>query len=131
MPLEAWDIQHRADNFVGIDLSGVNRPNLELWLTDLETTDDPQTEGRLTDSNGDCCLGRQCKVSIAAGLPVTVDVRPDGWVKYDDQHDYPPQSVQQWLGITSLRFYERCSDLNDSDELSFKDIAQVLRAVFA
>lgn len=116
----------------------MNKENFELWLRDLETTDEPQIQSTLTrvvtdrnsDKQGDCCLGRMCKVAIANGAEVTVETDAYGYVSYDDDASVPPVAVQEWLGVREQNggdLYALGMSLNDNGGLSFKEIAAKMR----
>ncbi len=110
----------------------MNRENLEKWLVDLETTEEPQTKyvmtlksEWLTQPAGDCCLGRLCKVAIADGVPVTCE-SASPVVYYDNERATPPPAVLAWADVTP-QFAHICSGKNDSAGLTFKEIAAWIR----
>jgi hypothetical protein len=116
----------------------MNREHVELWLHDLETTIDPQIRsGHMTEpANGDCCLGRLCKVAIADGVELDIEVRGAAsvparrWLNYDGAAGTPPIKVRQWLGVSPRYddvFIWRCVNWNDNAELTFKEIAAEIR----
>ncbi len=111
----------------------MNRENLEKWLVDLETTEEPQTRGVLTNRQGDCCLGRLCKVAIADGLNVNRGEDHHGNVHYDYACNTPPESVVNWLLGEHLidgrdaSLTDICTQKNDAAGLSFKEIAAWVR----
>ncbi len=105
--------------------------NLKLWLDDLRTTYEPQTQGHLSTLHGDCCLGRLCKVAIADGLKVRVRLvykRGPGTgtthYSYDGHTSDPPAAVDQWLGHVRYALnYSTLIDLNDDEGCTFAEIA--------
>ncbi len=111
----------------------MNLDKLRLWVDDLRTTKDPQTQGCLTRDDsarkGDCCLGRLCKVAIADGLPVRVRVGRDGRLFYDGANGAPPRSVLEWLGAPELE-YVQLAEMNDNDCLSFAEIGDYLATTY-
>ncbi len=104
----------------------MNRENLEKWLVDLETTEEPQTRGGLTNRQGDCCLGRLCKVAIRDDVPVQTS-SDEGEIFYDGRMGTPPPLVQQWLGNPRPIFFMQCTEWNDEQNLSFREIAAQIR----
>jgi hypothetical protein len=109
----------------------------QMWVDALVSGDYTQTRGTLTDANGDCCLGVACKVAIAAGVPVKVEVvdsRPTSYTKYDGESKYLPASVRSWLGLTSDNGgfedelgADTLADLNDAGN-TLAEIAAIIRA---
>jgi hypothetical protein len=115
----------------------INQDKLDLWLHDLRTTTDPQTRCVLTNMNGDCCLGRLCKVAIADGVPIRVRLhyrrgRSDGdnntHYSYDGAVGAPPLAVENWVGRGGL-LTSACTQMNDIERLSFKEIADRVEAM--
>lgn len=111
----------------------MNKENMEKWLADLETTDEPQSCGLLTRPTGDCCLGRLCKVALADGVPIDVEEIPRGpyeepHTQYDHSHATPPESVLNWAGIPPASgLIDECITWNDTLSLSFSEIAKNIR----
>lgn len=114
----------------------MNQTNFEKWLHDLETTTEPQAQTALTTVGaGDCCLGRMCKLAIADGVQVSVKTSYSAnYLSYDGETSVPPRAVQEWLGIKYEAepddLYEFGIQLNDFDNLSFKEIATAMREKF-
>lgn len=109
----------------------INIENAELWLRDLETTEDPQGHNTLTTPYGeDCCLGRLCKVAMANGVDLDVTHRGPYGTLYDGVSSVPPDAVTVWLGMTptaAREFYNTCTVWNDGEMLSFPEIAERIR----
>lgn len=109
----------------------MNQNNLEKWLADLETTDQPQTQSALRDAEGYCCLGRLCEVAIADGTECIVTNTTDTDYfnyEYDGSGSMPPESIRDWLGeLPEQHFLTKCAELNDDYYLSFKEIARRIR----
>lgn len=116
----------------------MNKENLKLWIEDLRTTEAPQTTEVLHDTFGFCCMGRLCVVAIAAG--VNVDAAPtggpEGIVTYDCSDAFPPDSVKGWLDpegdldCGERTQYDVFADWNDSERLTFHEIADRLEAEY-
>ena len=112
-------------------------PEQEAWLHDLETTEEPQTKGklhRLLDYSsiqpaGFCCLGRACVVFGFEGHP-QMDV-----MAFDGNTGALPLNLSKRLRLRSCvgalaNRHEGCDHLaalNDSG-WSFKQIAAYIRA---
>lgn len=106
-------------------------PAQEACLRRLETTTDKQTRGMLDNGMGEyCCLGEFCLEAEAQGVPVN---------RTQQNHltggflDAQPE-VLKWLGLRSAK---GCPTpgwgkrsliyLNDTDKLTFPQIAAILR----
>lgn len=113
------------------------------WVAALRSDRFRQGTGRLTRLDEDgraahCCLGVLCELAVEAGVPVEVSERR--WRDdeprerdYDGQDNYPPSSVLDWAGLDERNprvVYQgsplSLSDLNDSVELSFRGIADLV-----
>lgn len=110
----------------------------ELWLRDLETTEEPQTIGslhRTAESQdgrpaGFCCLGRGCYA-----LGIEGRVKGDR-VTYDNYEATLPTGVKERLRLRSncgdfqydVNGYHSLADLNDRAKFSFKQIADFIRS---
>lgn len=105
-----------------------NTDNILKWVHDLETTDEPQTQGKLFDGTGYCCLGRLCKV---AGLEFKQDSEGDWYVDGEEGECEllaPEYVVVSFLGLDAYIFDQnRYATMNDTDRLSFKEIAANIR----
>lgn len=106
---------------------------LDEWVTALDSGEYPQTKGALKDADGYCCLGVLCEIAVKHGVipPVKHSVHPTGEsYEYDDDIVYLPARVQEWAG---LKFHDpyaaglRLSTYNDEDNLSFPEIAHLIR----
>jgi hypothetical protein len=135
----------------------VNPDRVRLLVADLRTPGLKQATGVLTEryddgTEGDCCLGRACKVAIANGIegveailsPFTEPVSyqfdimgPDGSHRTAEQAVLP-LPVQTWFGFDTdapnLRgpdggFYA-ATDLNDEKKWTFEQIATAFEVTF-
>src|SRR5262245_23667519 len=106
----------------------------ERWLHDLETTTEPQTEGRLHrliasegSQAGYCCLGRGC---VVLAVP---EVHHDVYGAFESEYIGAPASVVKALrlrgklGSATDGRQQSLAELND-DGLTFKEIAEEIRA---
>lgn len=129
----------------------INRERLGLWLDDLRTTEEPQTRGHLhvadvvehEDPVGFCCLGRWCEVAMANGADIEATREPvdeddpslglGSHVYYDNCSELPPSSLSDWLELDhnhAKNFYHVAAAWNDTDGLTFKEIADKAEAWF-
>jgi hypothetical protein len=115
------------------------RENLEKWVGDMETTEDPQAQQALTVVGvGDCCLGRLCKVAIANDVSIMTEVNDDMpdmlVIAYNGKELFPPVVVSRWLGFEddykAEKFYNWCARFNDTLGLSFKEIGAAVRKAY-
>lgn len=113
--------------------------NLLAWIIDLETTDAPQTRGRLhllvpSPSGvpaGFCCLGRAC---VVMGLKSEVIQSTTCFLDPTRNSRYPLMDAavsSQWLkdtfGDEISRNQIKLMRMNDQERNSFKQIAAYLR----
>lgn len=122
-----------------------------LWVEDLRANPDKQGKGYLTRMdtvNGvsverDCCLGRLCKLAIAAGVkvPTVITVKDPAFqdykvIKYGVDLNYTslPREVMDWAGLDSdnpllpslsLLMPRSCSVVNDEGN-TFPEIAAAI-----
>jgi hypothetical protein len=104
-------------------------PNQEAWLKALESGEFNQTNGLLDDGNGCyCCLGVAAKVSGLCeeygkipGASLTGHPKVMDWLRLREGYG-SPNKYDHVKGVVSL------TSLNDSHHLSFKEIAQIIRA---
>lgn len=105
----------------------MNTEHFNAWLTALETTDAPQTQGQLAEQRDDdviayCCLGLGCKV---AGLPFRP--APDNRLTVHGFASLPPAEFGDWLGVeledatTADLLIDWPEDLIDNNGDSFRD----------
>ena len=77
-----------------------------LWVADLRSGK-PQSQMRLHDGVGHCCLGRLCEVAVRVGvIPpmwVTVGVGGESHYHYGHSGEHStttlPRAVRDWAGI--------------------------------
>lgn len=109
----------------------------ELWLVDLENTEEPQTTVSLCDNGGWCCLGRLCDVLNVPKMEFKLDnykfgIESDG---EDLSAEVLPEYVAKLVGLRSTQGHikdspiewERLTELNDDAGWSFKQIAAFIR----
>lgn len=110
---------------------------LDLWVKALRSGEYTQGHGtlRATDKDGKprlCCLGVLCEVAIKEGVPLTTteeEYSSGGtYVTYDGASAYPPESVEEWAGLTNTSGLHRHdpASWNDSDHETFETIASRL-----
>lgn len=106
----------------------MDRDNLLKWIVDLETTTEPQARSCLFDGVGYCCLGRLC---VVAGEEFAYIDETGEHIVFDydglECSAYPPERVLSEFLDDEEFDYTRYASLNDKDELTFSEIAQVLR----
>jgi hypothetical protein len=98
---------------------------LKTWIAALRSGEYKQTTGSLQDYKGYCCLGVACKVLIPKDqLELNTNGDLFGTLPIDQSH--PPE----WLKDINRDFSEKTgrslSVLNDTDGLSFNEIADLL-----
>lgn len=113
--------------------------NARAWVQALRYGGYEQTQSRLQDSTGFCCLGVACKLAVDCGLDLEVFTQADGSVEYDGERYSLPERVQEWLGITTGgdgglvtghyhaegASYDTLADANDTG-VSFDTIADLI-----
>jgi hypothetical protein len=106
------------------------------WLAVLESNAVPQATSRLQNREGFCCLGLACALLIPENKVITAadDIfMPTGRLlgEYPDCQPNAPR----WLKDIDKHFLRKTgrtvSDMNDIDELSFPEIAKILRMAYA
>lgn len=101
--------------------------NREIWCKALEMGKYLQTTGRLQTRNGFCCLGVACEVAEKHGINVK---RDEGILIGGNLLAMP--EVFEWLGLQDGRGEmedgRSLTIMNDSERLSFKEIAEVIRS---
>lgn len=123
----------------------VNTDNVRKWVDALRSGEYDQTSGglRRVDADGNatgfCCLGVACEIS---GLGRWSD---NGMSYVADEYrsaSYMPGPVRDWLGLDSddpllndvkyddTPFTASASELNDTYDRSFGDIADAIEATF-
>ncbi len=126
----------------------MNTKNMLLWADALESNEYAQgRDAILASPAGEtfCCLGVACEVAIKNGVPIKreLDTYGDMYL-YDEQASFLPGSVADWLGTRSPTVdpsiggnifllvddngtIDCATDMNDSKEMTFKDIAACIR----
>jgi hypothetical protein len=123
--------------------------NAKAWVTTLRSGRYRQGRNVLHQGKKYCCLGVACDLAIKAGVKIAVftggGVNRD-ITTYDGVADTLPKSVQNWLGlrtdvgefrppknftVENNAFGGVCNTLtalNDSAQLSFKKIADIIES---
>lgn len=97
------------------------------WVAELRSGKYVQGKGALQSNGSFCCLGVLCSISPANA------VLRDGYMCYDNQVNYLPQSVIDWAGLDGRNPTVRVSDddvfplayLNDTGR-TFDQIADII-----
>lgn len=119
----------------------------ERWVAKLRSGDYAQTDGRLADSSGFCCLGVLCEVAVEDGILIKVedpaesdDVEKTVYKYLDKVEGYGsvavlPDAVVEWAGLPYYNPYVKVeesnpempiSDVNDDLKYSFSQIADLI-----
>lgn len=105
------------------------RQEMKTWIRALRSGKYRQAKGTLQNDSGHCCLGVACEVFV----PTNKQAR----LKNGALHGPTPvaqRAAPEWLKIINIEFEEasgrRLSQLNDYDELTFNEIADLLQAVY-
>lgn len=129
------------------------RPDLDfienVWIPALRSGEYNQTQTRLHDENGYCCLGVACDLVGVTWVPTTYDDSIFSYADIDDNNEYfeaavlgpsirnsinieeggielPPGSRYTWRGMWSNMTFIPLSSLNDNGA-SFTEIADALQ----
>lgn len=104
----------------------------DQWVKALRSGKFKQTTGKLERIDGNCCLGVLCNIAMVEGI-CDYDNQFNGMIQFDNNPDLLPNSVQEWAGMKEddgTIVYKGKSRslayLNDSLNLSFKEIANVI-----
>lgn len=125
-------------------------PNVkEQWLLALRSGDYRQVQGALADrvvladgeeAFGNCCLGVLCEIAVKNNVipPRELNIDPkwgdEEWLYAGSRATLPPE-VTQWAGLDNpdprvshrtVGTLRRLADLNDIDDLSFAEIADLI-----
>lgn len=105
--------------------------NAQKWVEALESGEYKQGRGALLKGYEFCCLGVACDVAIKNGVALKVD-RRGRWTVFDGCHLALPPAVQDWLGLRTEDGEAKdgtcLTSLNDWEDLSFSEIAAVIRS---
>ena len=96
---------------------------LTAWCEKLESGEYTQAEGCLYDDekNSYCCLG-------IAGLVCDVDPQDMSWLNYPDESSLIESSGETlWYFLQNAELNRHLSELNDTDEFTFEEIASIIR----
>ena len=109
----------------------------QIWIEALRSGDYKQTQKRLKEDDGYCCLGVACDIS---GLGQWTNRCYDGGYKYSKRDywsevSYLPEEVMQYFGLTMKDGYARDKNgvgftllaMNDNN-MSFDQIADIIES---
>lgn len=102
----------------------------EMWIEALESGKYKQGYGQLEKDNQFCCLGVLCQVAIQNGVKIERKIDDlTGNMVYDKNDSILPNVVANWANIDNAPYIDgACAwNLNDSDKLTFAEIAKRLR----
>jgi hypothetical protein len=81
------------------DVVEPNKARLRLWVEGLRSRRFAQTDQKLADSEGYCCLGVACEIAIENGLDLEKEQSEDGDWRYGDDFVLLPLKVADWYGF--------------------------------
>lgn len=111
-------------------MTAPNVEHIRLWVEALESGEFEQGRECLAQNGKYCCLGVACEVAIANGVALEKETRPSGLVSYSGTGWFLPAAVMEWLGVSHhnpLLGAYRASEWNDTEGLSFRGIAALIR----
>lgn len=115
------------------------------WIDRLTNGNYEQGKSYLNRNNKLCCLGVLCEIAVEEGvIDKTIEPESDGTpvVRYENDIAVLPGKVAAWAGLSPdgtvfnadvnpILFgdngYTRASDLNDSHDFTFKQIALIIQ----
>jgi hypothetical protein len=124
-------------------LTKTQKRHIRSWVTALRSGRYKQTEGKLHDETGYCCLGVACDVYRKAAKRQSG--KPPEWVPSHDNSRLDflgatgtlPDEVADWFGLSDDplllvgdRFNYKASTLNDEKLFSLKRIATAIQRTY-
>ncbi len=110
-----------------------NTKNIEKWVEALRSGKYNQCQGGLQDSNGYCCLGVACDVFIPKKKQITYTT-PSGVTTMAGGFPTDQENAPLWLKNINDKvdkvLGQGLSDLNDSEDMSFDEIADMIELIF-
>jgi hypothetical protein len=115
---------------LGIGTTQINLDQIKIWIKALRSGEFAQTHGRLQDKHGYCCIGVGCKVLIPTENQV---------LDYSNRYlvggnAYLQSGAPPWLLKINKDFEKRYGKslitLNDTNKLSFSQIADLLEQIY-
>lgn len=113
----------------------MDRNRKAQWVAALRSGEYPQGYGALWNNKGYCCLGVLTDLAVKAGIGTWIvpPNDPKGYV-YEDVEGigwtaYLPTEVKAWADMSGGRMEDTIEALmvmNDSDQMSFADIADYI-----
>lgn len=112
----------------------MNKEIKQQWVKALRSGKYEQTKGTLRDEVGFCCLGVLCDLHAKAGLGKwdiknwylsQANVLPDEVIEWADLDDMDPL-IRFEDDRTDEQGYRRLSGLNDQEQCTFDQIADVI-----
>lgn len=113
----------------------LTKKDAQKWVNALRSGNYKQTIGKLQHEEGFCCLGVACAIFIPKDKLETEKLSEEsipnliGGLPEDQEH------APEWLKNIDTDLYERLdgvsfTDLNDIENLSFDEIADVIELVY-
>jgi len=115
---------------LGIGTTQVDLDQMKIWIKALRSGEFSQTHSRLQDKHGYCCIGVGCKVLIPAEKQA---------LDYSNRYlvggnAYLQPGAPLWFLKINKDFEKRYGKslvtLNDTDKLSFNQIADLLEQIY-
>lgn len=105
----------------------LNKKFKAKWLNALRSGKYAQTKETLADTDGFCCLGVAC---VVAGIPLNKigDNALPSDLREEDQMKLPPffREADYAKGKNAEKIVNKCVNMNDTQNLTFKQIADRL-----
>lgn len=117
----------------------MNQRIKESWMEALRSGEYPQTQGRLRDGNGFCCLGVLVDLFLKENEKEWIEDQFGYMVAdiYGAEDETLPRGVMEWAGLSNSNpdvilseQTMRISDLNDIEKLNFTSIADIIESQF-
>ena len=111
--------------------------NAKKLVEALRSGEFKQTKYSLSNGTEHCCLGVACEVAIKNGLNLTKQTNyRDSLTAYDENTNYLPPPVANWLGFSSVRgayldnrgANQWLSYDNDFNGKTFEEIADIIES---
>ena len=106
----------------------INMRQFKKWIRGLDSGKYAQTQGELENSDGYCCLGVACVLTIPKSKIIIVDDYLMGGLPKEKK--YAPK----WLKRINSHFKQKTrinlTTLNDDEDFTFSEIATLLELVY-
>lgn len=112
---------------------------MKKWVSALRSGKYEQGQEYLNSQNKFCCLGVLCEVAKKNGVELKIEVdEEDNTVSYNGSNGVLSKPVMNWAGIQNIcgsyinsRNQEMTlTGLNDTQRMSFKQIANIIEKVY-